>query len=233
MLGKIKNYFKDWNTYEKIWLGLFTAIIIGLSIFWKDNLIGIIASLTGIWCVVLTAKGKISNYYFGIINVITYAIVAYGWEYYGEVMLNIAYFLPMQFVGIYIWIKNRKQNDKDGVYVKFLNNKQRIFWLILSIIGVVGYGFVLQGLGGSLPFTDSMSTILSIIAMILMAGLYMEQWILWIVVDVVTIVMWFVVMLQGGNDISILLMWIAYLVNAVYGLINWIKMYKNQVVRCV
>ena len=233
MLGKIKNYFKDWNTYEKIWLGLFTAIIIGLSIFWKDNLIGIIASLTGIWCVVLTAKGKISNYYFGIINVITYAIVAYGWEYYGEVMLNIAYFLPMQFVGIYIWIKNRKQNDKDGVYVKFLNNKQRIFWLILSIIGVVGYGFVLQGLGGSLPFTDSMSTILSIIAMILMAGLYMEQWILWIVVDVVTIVMWFVVMLQGGNDISILLMWIAYLVNAVYGLINWIKMYKNQVIRCV
>lgn len=233
MLGKIKNYFKDWNTYEKIWLGLFTAIIIGLSIFWKDNLIGIIASLTGIWCVVLTAKGKISNYYFGIINVITYAIVAYGWKYYGEVMLNIAYFLPMQFVGIYIWIKNRKQNDKDGVYVKFLNNKQRIFWLILSIIGVVGYGFVLQGLGGSLSFTDSMSTILSIIAMILMAGRYMEQWILWIVVDVVTIVMWFVVMLQGGNDISILLMWIAYLVNAVYGLINWIKMYKNQVVRCV
>ena len=66
-MNLVKRYFSDWDLYEKIWLFLFTFIIIGLSVYWKDSLIGILASLTGIWCVVLIAKGKIANYYFGII----------------------------------------------------------------------------------------------------------------------------------------------------------------------
>jgi nicotinamide mononucleotide transporter len=104
-LNWITKYFKDWDLYEKIWLLISTIIIITLSIYWKDSIIGVIASLTGVWCVILIAKGKISNYYFGILNVITYAYVAFHQQYYGEVMLNLIYFLPMQFVGIYLWTK--------------------------------------------------------------------------------------------------------------------------------
>lgn len=212
--------------FEKIWLFVFTFTILGLSLYWQDSLIGIIASLTGIWCVVLVAKGRISNYYVGLINVIAYAYVAWGWKYYGEVMLNIGYYFPAQFVGLYLWNKN-KINDKE-VKVKFMTNKSRVLWSVISIIGVIGYGYLLKYLGGDLPFVDSLSTTLSVIAMILMIWRYMEQWILWIVVDVASIVLWFVVLLKGGNDISILIMWVAYLVNAIYGLINWIKMYKEQ-----
>ncbi len=225
----VGNYFKDWNTYEKVWLFAFTAIIIGLSIYWKDSWIGVVASLTGIWTVVLVAKGKISNYYFGIVNVLAYAYVAYNWKYYGEVMLNIGYFLPMQFVGLYLWRKNKvSEKKKDDVKIFFLSNRARVVWGLVTVVGVIGYGYVLKGLGGSLPFIDSISTVLSVIAMILMAWMYMEQWILWIVVDIVSIIMWFVVLLSGGNDIAVLLMWTAFLVNAVYGLVNWIKLYKKQ-----
>lgn len=227
-MNKVREYFKDWTLWEKLWLGMFTLIIIGLSIYWQDKLMGVICSLTGIWCVVLVAKGRISNYWVGIVNIILYAIISYGYKYYGEVMLNAFYFLPMQFVGAYIWIKNKKSGTKDNVIVKFLTNKQRVLWSIISILGIIGYGLVLKHLGGSLPFIDSMSTVLSIIAMILMAWRFMEQWILWIVVDVVTIILWFAVMVNGGNDISILLMWVAYLINAVYGMSNWIQMYKLQ-----
>jgi len=228
MCKQIKNYFEDWNTYEKWWLVLSTIIILGLSYYWKDNWIGIIASITGIWCVVLVAKGKISNYYFGIVNVIFYAYVAYGWQYYGEVMLNIGYFLPMQFVGLYLWRRNRLKEKKDDVKIKFMTNKQRWIWSTISVVGIIGYGIILQAIGGRSPFIDSTSTVLSVIAMILMAWVYMEQWILWIIVDVASITMWIIVMLEGGNDIAVLIMWSAFLVNAVYGLLNWIKLYKTQ-----
>lgn len=58
----------------------------------------------------------------------------------------------------------------------------------------------------------------------------MEQWILWIVVDVVSIIMWFIVVFQqGSNDIGVLIMWSAYLINAIYGFLNWIAMYRRQV----
>lgn len=225
-MKKLISYFDDWSLFEKLWLLISTVLILGLSIYWKDNLIGITASLTGIWCVILVAKGRISNYYVGLINVIAYAYVAYTWKYYGEVMLNIGYFLPMQFVGFYLW-KNAMISNKE-VIIKFMNNHQRVLWGIASVATIFIYGLVLKSMGGSLPFIDSTSTVLSVIAMILMAFRYMEQWVLWIVVNVVSIALWVAVLIQGGNDIAVLLMWSAYLVNSFYGLNNWIKIYRTQ-----
>ena len=224
LLISIKNYFSDWDLYEKAWLFIFTILIIGLSVYWKDKAIGIITSLTGIWCVILIAKGKIANYYFGIINVLGYAYIAFGQHYFGEVMLNMFYFLPMQFIGIYLWRKRRLSKSKDDVKVIYMSNFQRIIWLIITIMATILYGFVLKRLGGNLPFIDSSSTVMSVIAMILMIFAFVEQWILWILVDIVTIIMWYVAMQKGGNDIAVLIMWVAYLINAIYGLINWIKL---------
>ena len=65
--------------------------------------------------------------------------------------------------------------------------------------------------------------------MLLMAKLYMEQWFLWILVNIASIVLWAYALLNGGNEITLLLMWIAYLINAIYGWINWIKLYRRQV----
>lgn len=228
-IAKIKSYFSAWSLFEKIWLFSFTLINIYLYFAWSDIILGLITSLTGMLCVVLVAKGKISNYYPGIINVVLYAYIAYGQKYYGEVMLNALYFLPMQFIGLYLWKRNKlSKYKKDEVKVEIMSNKSRVTWTIISCTLIFVYGLVLRSMGGNLPFIDSTSTVLSVIAMLLMAKRFMEQWILWIVVDVVSIIMWFVVLAKGGNDISILVMWTAYLVNAVYGMVNWIKLYKMQ-----
>ncbi len=227
-MNLLKRYFSDWDLYEKIWLFIFTFIIIGLSIYWKDSGIGILASLTGIWCVVLIAKGKIANYYFGIINVLAYAYVAFNQQYYGEVMLNMFYFFPMQFIGIYLWKKKRLSAKKDEVKVVYMTNKQRILWSVITVAATILYGFILKKLGGNLPFIDSSSTVMSVIAMILMVFVFVEQWVLWILVDIVSIIMWVAVMMNGGSDVAVLVMWIAYLVNAIYGLYNWIKLEKQS-----
>ena len=221
---QLKRYFDDWDLYEKIWLFLFTIIIISLSFYWEDSFIGILASLSGIWCVVLIAKGKILNYYFGIVNVIAYAYIAYNQQYYGEVMLNMIYFLPMQFVGIYLWKKRIIANNKDDIKIVYMTNKQRVLWSVVTVIATIVYGYILKHLGGNLPFIDSSSTVMSVIAMILMVFVFVEQWVLWILVDIVSIIMWITVMINGGNDIAVLVMWTAFLVNAIYGLYNWIKL---------
>ncbi|MFH1638596.1 MAG: nicotinamide riboside transporter PnuC [Candidatus Woesearchaeota archaeon] len=225
----IRNYTKGWNLFEKWWLLIFTVVNIYLFFAWGDTVIGLITSLTGMLCVVLVAKGKISNYYFGIINVVLYSFISYQNRYYGEVMLNMLYFLPMQVVGIYYWRKySNKKKSSGGVLVKSLKWKERITWGVISVVGVFCYGLFLKYLGGTLPFVDSTSTVLSVIAMFLMIKRVTEQWLLWIAIDVVSIYMWFYILLQGGNDISMLVMWTAYLVNAVYGYFNWRKMEKVQ-----
>ena len=65
-----------------------------------------------------------------------------------------------------------------------LTVSRQILLLVLSAVSIYGYGLVLKRLGGNLPFIDSMSTCLSVLAMLLSVRRLMEQWIVWIVVDV-------------------------------------------------
>lgn len=226
----------NWTLFEKSWLFISTAAIIVASIWTWDatnvtaSWVALISSVTGIWCVILVAKGKISNYIFGLINVVFYAWAAYSWKLYGDFMLNAFYFLPMQFYGWYIWTKPNFMKGNDNVIIKFLSNKNRLILALISIVATIGYGFVLKAIGGLTPFFDAGSTTLSVIAMVLMSRRFMEQWILWIVVDVVTVYMWANIVFNVGSlfNMGILIMWIAFLINAVWGFINWVKIHKNQ-----
>jgi nicotinamide mononucleotide transporter len=228
-MNKIAEYFDDWTMWDRTWTLLFTVTILFLSFLWKESWIAIVASLTGIWCVVLVAKGKTLNYLFGLINVLAYAYVAYNRKYYGEVQLNLIYYLPMQFIGYYFWRKN-ETDGKGTVAVKFLPSWfHRAGLLVALFAAVMFYGDYLKGLGGNLPYFDSISTCLSVTACILMTFRYAEQWVLWIIVDVVSVWMWWVAFQANESDITVLVMWTAYLINAVYGLIVWIKMHQKSI----
>lgn len=223
----LKRELTGWKKWEVIWLLLATAVILGVSIYWKDSPVGIIAALTGIWCVILTGKGKLSSFWVGTVNTILYAIVAWQARYWGEVMLNLIYYVPMNFVGIYMWSKNMNK-DTEEVVKKRLSLKGSIIAYSLVAVGTIGYGFVLKMMHGTLPFVDSMSTVFSVFAQILCVKRCMEQWVLWIIVDVVTVIMWVYAFANGTGDMATVLMWSIYLINAIIMLVKWLKDTKKD-----
>ena len=216
----IKSELTGWKPWEIGWLLFATAVILGLSIYWGENAIGLIMALTGVWCVILTGKGKRSSFLFGIVNAALYAYVAFGAKYYGEVMLNAGYYLPMGVVGWFAWKKH--MDDSTGEVVKKrLQLKKGILIYAATGLAIVLYGMVLAALGGSLPYVDSMSTVVSVVAQILSIWRLMEQWVLWIVVDIVTVLMWAKDFAEGGETIATLAMWSIYLINAVIMFVRW------------
>lgn len=222
---------KDWTRFEMGWLAIFTMINIYLFFAWEDSLIGLISSISGMLCVVLVAKGKISNYYFGIIQTATYAYIAYGYGLYGEAMLNGLFYFPVQFIGIYLWSKNKTQSGVKGedVKVKSLTKSGWVITMVTVMIFTITYGFFLKYLGGNNVWTDSATNVLSVTAQILMLKRFAEQWLLWIAVNVLSIFLWLSALIsQGGNDFSMLVMWSAFLVNSIYGYMNWRKLYSQQ-----
>ena len=217
--------FKDWNLFEKSWLIIFTIINIAVLVYSKEGFLGFTASMTGMFSVILVAKGKISNYYFGVINVVLYGFISYKSRYYGEAMLNIFYFLPMQIAGFLMWRgSNAESTENQEVKAEKMTIKEIIIWSVLSAAAVIIYGILLKKLNNTLPMADSFTTVLSVTAMILMVKRYIEQWIVWIMIDIVAIYMWLFI----KSDYNITIMWTAYLVNAVYGLYNWVKLYKKE-----
>ena len=223
----MKKLIKQFNLFE--W-GMILSVIgftIYFSIISNDSrlwylLIDGLAAVRGIFCVVLCAKGKKNQYIWGLFNVIGYVIIACINKYYGEVMLNALYYLPSQFIGYYLWNKhiNTETEDVEG---KKLTLKQSLIFLLIVVVGVIAYKFVLDLLGGDKTLLDSSSTVFSIFANALMLMRYREQWLLWIIIDIITVIMWFL-----AKDFVMVTMWSVYLVNAFYGYYNWTKMAKEK-----
>ena len=115
-------------------------------------------------------------------------------------MLNALYYLPLQFYGFYVWKKNMNEETKE-VNKKEMTPKNRTF-MILGVFIVTGiYGFILNQMGGNLPYADALSTVVSVVAMIISIKMYTEQWILWIIVDVITVGLWAWDFAQGNDNI--------------------------------
>ncbi|OOB77770.1 MAG: nicotinamide mononucleotide transporter PnuC [Epulopiscium sp. Nuni2H_MBin003] len=227
MTTTIKNYFHDWTKFELVWLIASTLIMITLSIIWQDTPIALISGITGIIGVVLCAKGKISTYFFAVINVALYAFICYNAKLYGETMLNALYFLPMNFIGFFLWRKH--QSNGGDVIVRNLTKKGIILLTVVTAVSVIAYWQLLIFLGGHLALIDATTTIISVIALLLQVTRYSEQWILWIIVNIISIIMW--VMLFMENDpsaVTMITMWSAYLINAFYGYFNWRKIASTE-----
>lgn len=195
------------------------------------DIIGFIAGVSGLLCVVLTAKRSVSNYIFGIINVSLYAYISYKSALYGDFILNAFYYFPMQFIGWYSWVKNRGGEDSEGnedeslVKIKRMTARQRALLLFLCVVSVLVTGYLLETYTDDpQPYKDSFTTVLSVIAMYLMVKAFMEQWILWIAINIVGVVMWYMVFRDGGEHAALMIiMWIFYLANSINGYIIWRK----------
>ena len=218
----IKEELQGWKKAEVIWLLVACGVIAALSIYWKDTLMGIISSTTGVACVVCTGKGKRFAYIFGLVNSVLYAIIAYKEALYGETMLNAIYYVPMQFVGFYVWSKNMNQ-DTHEVVKKHMKNMERILMVLGITLGTVVYGLLLKKMGDPMPFVDAFTTISSVVAMVVSVGMFAEQWWIWLAVDLFTIYMWACNFLKGQENMATLLMWVVYLGNAIIMFVKWEK----------
>lgn len=194
------------------------------------DIMGSAAGIAGVLCVVLVAKGSIWNYLFGLVNVSLYAYISYTASLYGDAALNALYYVPMQFIGWWQWRKRGasvSESEGKGVQVKArrFSWKQRVILVAGCAAAVVAGGFVLRHFGDPQPFKDSTTTVLSVVAQALMALAFMEQWALWIITNIVSVVMWVICVARGEAHAAVMvIMWSFYLLNSINGLRVWIKL---------
>jgi len=232
---KISNILLGWNKYEILWGILSVTILAVVSVKTTDDylILTTIATITGMFNLLLVAKGKVLNYFFALINNLTYAYICYQQGIYGQFLLFAFWFFPMQFYGFYSWTKPQNTSENNDIMTKNLNNRQRFVLILGILVAATLYGyFILMGYFhqqiGLIP--DSLTGVVSVVAITLMVKAYVEQWILWIVINTLSTVIWLQQYLSGdGAGIAFLVMWLIYLINAVYGYINWKKLNERSI----
>ena len=216
-------------------VGVIASNVIYTLLTGNLDIVGSVAGIAGVFCVVLVAKGSIWNYLFGIINVSMYAYISYKASLYGDAGLNALYYVPMQFIGWWQWRKRGAAVSEadaagQGVQVKArrFDWRQRVLLAAGCTAAVVAVGFALRHFGDPQPFKDSLTTVLSIVAQALMALAFMEQWVLWIITNIVSVIMWSVCVARGEAHAAVMvIMWSFYLLNSINGLRVWLKLSKE------
>ena len=215
--------------------GVIASNIIYSVLSGNVDIVGSIAGIAGVLCVVLVAKGNIWNYLFGIVNVSMYAYISYKASLYGDAALNALYYVPMQFIGWWQWRKrgaavSEAEAGGAGVQVKArrFTWHQRVILALGCAAGVIAVGYVLKHFGDPQPFKDSATTVLSIVAQALMALAFMEQWALWIITNVISVVMWSICVVRGEAHAAVMvIMWVFYLLNSLNGFRVWLNLSRE------
>ena len=225
-MESIKKFFADWTLLEKAWIILSSILMVTLSVIWGDSILALLSGLAGVISVVLCAKGKIENYYFGLFQAVTYAYICFQSKIYGEVMYNVL-MVPMIIIGYLSWKKHMNDSNEE-VKARNLTAKGWVITIVGSVAAVAAYSTLLKVLGGSFALVDATSTTLSIVATLLMLTRYSEQWLMWILVNIASVILWGMALMGGDESaVTLVVMWSAYLFNSVYGYYNWRKMAKN------
>ena len=211
--------FKNKNIYWFILLGVITLFYCFIT---KTPIYESSVLLSGIICVSLTAIGIKEAYLIGLYNSFSYAWIAYENGLFGEVGLNILFYVPTGIIGYLMWRKNTKNGI---VNMQKLSLKNRLLVILASVISIGILGQILSMIPSqNTPFIDATTNILSIFATFLMMYRYAEQWIMYITLNMVTIAMWFVRwQSEGYAGDTMLFMWSLYLVNSIFGFIIWRK----------
>lgn len=222
-----KNFWTGYTTFEKLFLLAMVIVQVAVFIICPDSPLNIIAGLAGVISVVMCAKGRTMFYFIGFIQTTTYLVLSWQNQFYGEVIENLFYFVTMIW-GIIVWKKNETMNN-DGtkdVLAKKFTPIQWILSVIGTIVATIGMGYWLTNIGSAQPYTDAATNVMAIFAQLLMVRRYREQWIWWIVIDILCIKMWFV----AGNW-SMVAMYVAWTANCIYGWLNWSKLNREQEVK--
>lgn len=224
----IKLELAGWKKFEIVGLAVVFAAIFTNAILFKDNPFAVISAICGILYTIIAGKGKISCYAFGIAGSGCYGYISFINGVYGNFLLYVCYYIPMDILGIFKWKKNLKSTTNE-IKKTQLTKKELIFMTIFTIISCIGLAIVLNYFKDSSSIIDSVTTVLSVVGMYLTVKRCIEQWILWIIVNSLSLIMWIKIVAGGVKAYATLVMWATYVILAIYFYIKWHKELKAEI----
>jgi nicotinamide mononucleotide transporter len=197
----IGNIFYDW-WHQQTWL----------------EIAGVI---TGLLCVYLAAINNIWNWPIAIISVGIYIFIFYDKHLFADTGLQV-YFMAMNFYGWYYWSRKPATEEKSPVLL--ITKKEIVFSAIAIVVFTFILGSLLKYTSASYPFIDSFCTACSLVAQVFLARKVLENWLIWIFVDIIYVGVY----IFKGLDLTAV-MYAIYVGIALLGYFDWKKDYKKQV----
>jgi len=186
-------------------------------------ILNFISGVAGVFCVFFCAKASVSNFAFGLVNTVVYIVYLAYWRIYGTMCLELMLYLPMGVVGWVHWARHRDERRRENAKARRLNAWQNALTALAVGGATVLYHAILERVGGKVAWLDAATVAIGIVATALQTFRYREQYVWWLVTDVVAVAMYI-----AHFDPVYLTKKVIYLIMAVIGLVNWMRMSREN-----
>ena len=223
---KIKNYFT--KNEIALWLTSVILILTSFFLFDRENYLTLCASLIGVTSLIFNAKGNPFGQLLMVIFSLLYGIISYTFSYYGEMVTYLGMTMPMAVFALISWLKNPFNGNKAEVKVNSITKKETVFmWLITALVTIVFY-YILAYFNTANIVPSTLSVTTSFIAVYLTFRRSPYFAIAYAANDIILIILWLLASLCHIRYISVVVCFVAFLINDIYGYINWQKMKIRQ-----
>lgn len=225
-INKLTNYFSKLEI--ALWLTSITLIVSSFCIFDRVNYLTLIASLIGVTSIIINAKGNPLGQFLMIIFSLLYGIISYTFSYYGEMITYLGMTMPMALFSLVAWLRHPFKGKKSEVEVNQISKRETLFMSLLAIIVTIIFYFILKHFNTANLYPSTLSVTTTFIAVYLTFRRSPYFSIAYASNDIVLIVLWVLASITDRKYISVVVCFIAFLFNDIYGFVNWKIMEKRQ-----
>ena len=227
-MRNIKNPFTDLTLFERGLWGISVAVIVlSAAIMGGADLFSVTASLIGVTALIFVAKGYVIGQILTVVFALFYGVISYGQQYYGEMITYLGMSSPMAIAAAVAWLKNPFRGTKE-VAVRPMT-RMTVVWLFVSTVLVTAaFYFILGAMGNASLAVSTLSVTTSFLASALTYLRSPYYALAYAANDLVLIVLWIIAMTKDVSCLSMVLCFVMFLANDLYGFFNWRRMEKTQ-----
>ncbi|MBQ8291180.1 MAG: nicotinamide mononucleotide transporter [Clostridia bacterium] len=225
-MKKLLNYLSpfEWG----LWLTSVAAIAISFTFGGAFHILTLIASLLGVTALIFIAKGNVLGQYLIIVFSILYAIVSYEQRYFGEMITYVGMSLPSAVVACVTWLKNPVEGKKSEVKIATMTGKKWTAVSIAALLVTIIFYFILAALHTNNLIVSTVSVTTSFFASMLLILRSPYYAVAYAANDIVLIALWTASSFVSLAYLPMVVCFLAFLANDLYGFYSWKKRQKTQ-----
>ena len=227
-LNRLISYFSKFECF--LWSISVLFITIVFILFDRNNYLSLAASVIGVTSLIFNAKGNPFGQVLMIIFSVLYGLISYTFSYYGEMITYLGMTAPMALIALVSWLKNPYKGNKSEVKVNKIGLSEVIFSFVLTLIVTFVFYFILDYFNTQNIVPSTLSVTTSFLAAYLTFRRSPYFAVAYALNDIVLIVLWVLAALEDITYISVIICFIVFFFNDMYGFISWRKMEKKQCV---
>ena len=223
---KVTHYFTQGELL--LWMSSILIILLSFLVFQGNSILTLVASIIGVTSLIFNAKGNPLGQFMMIVFSILYGIISFSFLYFGEMLTYLGMTAPMALFSMISWMKHPYEGNKTEVKVNRLKLCDKIMMIVLTTAVTILFYFILKYFhtANLIPSTISVTT--SFLAVFLTFKRSSFYSVAYAANDVVLLILWFMASLADRMYLSVVVCFVVFLLNDIYGFINWQKMLKRQ-----